>query len=161
MQPELLDSLLSRREEVLTSKRALEQELDELNALITRYQSGSSKEELRTRSQLRELNNPRQPRVRGVLAAARKAIEQLPSPFDKNQLLTKLREDEEFADKKITAANVRNALRMLTQQKIIKVKRNATATSCAMYIRATPIAANQQATTSLGSERTKVRAGRQ
>jgi hypothetical protein len=161
MQPDLLENLLSRREEVLTSKRALEQELDELNALITRYQSGSSKEELRTRSPLRELNEPKQPRVRGVLAAARKAIEQLPGPFDKNQLLTKLREDEEFADKKITAANVRNALRMLTQQKMIKVKRNATATSCATYIRVTLNEANHQQSPSLGSERRQARAGRQ
>ena len=152
MRSELLVNLLARRKEVLTSKRALEQELDELNTLITRYQSGLSKEELKTTSQLEELTKT--PRVRGVLAAARRAIEQLPSPFNKNQLLEKLREDEDFADKKITAANIRSALRMLTQQKVIVVKSNATATSCATYEMATSMEPAP-----FGNDRKKVRSG--
>ena len=79
---------------------------------------------------------PRQPRVRGVLAAAREAIEQMPGSFDKNQLLAKLKEREEFAHKEITGSNIRNALRLLTQDGVIKVESEATATSCAKYVRA-------------------------
>ena len=158
MQPELLANLLARRKEVLTSKRALEQELDELNTLITRYQSGLSKEELTTTSQLTELIKT--PRVRGVLAAARKAIDELHGPFDKNQLIEKLREDEDFADKEITAANIRSALRMLTQQKVIVVKSNATATSCAMYDKAIAAEQHQQEPAPFGNDRKKVRTSR-
>jgi hypothetical protein len=74
--------------------------------------------------------------VRGVLAAARKAIDQLESPFDKNELLAKLVElDEEFVHKKITGANIRNALRLLVQDKVIEVKSKATATTCAKYVK--------------------------
>jgi len=77
------------------------------------------------------------PRVRGVLAAARKAIEQLPGSFDKNQLLAKLVEmDPEFAHKRISAANIRSALRLLTQDGVIKIESEATATSCARYVKA-------------------------
>lgn len=143
---------------MLTSKRALEQELDELNTLITRYQSGLSKEELRTTSQLQELIKT--PRVRGVLAAAKKAIQDLPDPFNKNELLTKLREDEYFADKKITAANIRSALRILAQKKIIVVSSNATATTCATYVKATSMEERHQEPASFGNDRKKVRAGR-
>ena len=155
MQSELLVNLLSRREEVLTSKRALEDELDELNRLITRYQSGLSKEQLRTTSQLKELFKIR--RVRGVLAAAREAIDQLPSPFNKNQLLAKLREDEDFADQEITAANIRSALRKLVEKKIIVVKSSATATTCALYVKAT---LPDQQPAPIDNDRKKVRAGR-
>lgn len=159
MQSDLLVNLLSRREEVLTSKRALEQELDELNTLITRYQSGLSKEELRTTSQLKELLKT--PRVRGVLAAAKKAIQELPpGPFNKNQLLAKLREDEYFAAKEITAANIRSALRMLAAQKLIVVKSNATATTCATYVKATLMEEHHREPVPFGKDRKKVRAGR-
>lgn len=120
---------------MLTSIKALDEELDELNRLITRYQSGSSKEELRTNSSLRDLSPPRQKRVRGVLAAARKAIEDLPDPFDRNQLGARLREDEEFAGKEISETSLRSALRQLTEEKIIAIERDATATSCATYVK--------------------------
>ena len=85
----------------------------------------------------RLLLKPKPKRVRGVLAAARRAIEQFSGPFDKNQLLEKLVEiDEEFAHKKITGSNIRNALRSLTQDGVIKVESEATATSCAKYVKA-------------------------
>jgi sulfur carrier protein ThiS len=120
---DLLKDLLTRRERVLT-------ELNQLNALIATYQNQSSKTEVKSMPPLRQIK--KQPRVRGVLAAARKAIDQLPSPFDKNQLLAKL--DEEFTHKKITGANIRNALRLLTQEGVIKVHCEATATTCAQYL---------------------------
>ncbi len=111
-------------------------ELNQLNALITTYQNESSKEELKSTSHLKQIET-KEPRVRGVLAAARKAIDRLPGPFDKKQLVEKLVEvDEEFAHKKITGANIRNALRLLMREGVIKVETEATATTCAKYIKA-------------------------
>lgn len=126
---DLLNALLSRREKVVT-------ELNQLNALIATYQNESLKVEVKSTPQLKLQIKTKQPRVRGVLAAARKAIDQLTGPFDKNQLLAKLVEiDEEFAHKKITGANIRNALRLLTQDGVIKVESKATATTCAKYVK--------------------------
>lgn len=127
---ELLNAALARKERVLA-------ELSLLNATIAFYQNESTKAASKSVSQLKLQNKPKKPRVRGVLASARKAIDQLPSPFDKNQLLEKLVEiDEEFAQKKITGANIRNALRLLTKAKVIKVASEATATTCAKYVKA-------------------------
>ena len=126
----LLNALLARKEKVLT-------ELTQLNDMIANYQNESTKAESKSVPQLKLQIKPKKPRVRGVLAAARKAIDQLPSPFDKNQLLEKLVEiDGEFAHKKITGANIRNALRLLTQNGVIKVAHEATATTCAKYVKA-------------------------
>jgi hypothetical protein len=127
---DLLEALVSRRQQVLA-------ELTQLDTLIAIYTNQPPRAELKSMPQLKLLTNTRQPRVRGVLAAARKAIEQLPTPFDKNQLVAKLIEaDEDFAHKKITGANIRNALRLLTQDGVIKVESEATATSCAKYVKA-------------------------
>lgn len=132
MQPEILKGLLSQREILLGQRRELEEELEHLDSLIKIYKKKSPRREL-----MKTRPVPRQQRVRGVLAAARKAIEQLSGPFDKNQLLTKLLEiDEEFVHKKITGSNIRNALRLLTQSGVIKVETEATATRCAKYIKA-------------------------
>lgn len=128
---DLVEALLSRREKV-------QAELSQLNALIAFYQNEPLKAELKSVPQLKLQTKTKQPRVRGVLAAARKAIEQLPSPFDKNQLLAKLAEiDEGFAHKKVTGANIRSALRLLTQDGVIKIESEATATTCAKYVKAT------------------------
>lgn len=127
---DFLNALLSRREQVLV-------ELNRLNLLIATYQNESSTPESKSPPQLKPQITTRQPRVRGVLAAARKAIDQLSGPFDKNMLLAKLVEiDEGFAHKKITGANIRNALRLLTQDGVIKVESKATATTCAKYVKA-------------------------
>lgn len=125
----LLKALLSRKERVLA-------ELNQLNNLIATYQNAPSTADLKATPQLKLQIKPNQARVRGVLAVARKAINQLPDPFDKNQLLTKLVEiDEEFAHKRITGASIRNALRKLVQDKVIEVESKATATTCAKYVR--------------------------
>lgn len=131
MQPDLLAGLIQQRDHVLAQQRELKNELIHLNALIKKYKSGSPKGELK-------LMPPpsKAPRVRGVLAAARKAVEQISGPFDKNQLLAMIERDEEFAHKKITGSNIRNALRLLTQGGVIKVESEATATSCAKYVKA-------------------------
>lgn len=127
---DLLNALLSRREQVLA-------ELNQLNALIATYQNESSKAELKSTPPLKLRIKTKQSRVRGVFAAARKAIDQLPGPFDKNQLLAKLVEiDEEFVHKKITGANIRNALRLLMKKGVIEIESKATATTCAKYIKA-------------------------
>jgi len=127
---DLVNALRARRERVLV-------ELHQLDALLATYQNESSKGELKSTLQLLQPQpKPKPPRVRGVLAGARKAIDQLESPFDKNELLAKLVEiDEEFASKKITGANIRNALRLLVQDKVIEVKSEATATTCAKYVK--------------------------
>ena len=123
---DLLNALRARRESVLL-------ELNHLDALLELYQNEPSK----AKSTLQLLQGkPKPPRVRGVLAGARKAIDQLESPLDKNDLVKKLVEiDEEFANKKITGANIRNALRLLVQAKVIEVKSEATATTCAKYVK--------------------------
>jgi hypothetical protein len=124
MQQALLDGLLAH-------KRELEEELVHVEALIRKHQASASK------GQLKMMPRTRQPRVRGVLAAARKAVDLFSEPFDKNQLLEKLREvDEDFAHKKISVANIRNTLRLLTQDGIIRVQSEATATTRATYIKA-------------------------
>jgi len=125
---ELVNALRARRER-------LQVELNQLNGLLEIYQNESSKAELKSTLQLLQ-GKPKPPRVRGVLAGARKAIDQLESPFDKNDLLAKLVEiDAEFVHKKITGANIRNALRLLVQDKVIEIKSEATATTCAKYVK--------------------------
>lgn len=121
MLPDLLDRLSMRKNHLLSQRREIEEELSHLNALIMRYESGS----------------PKQPRVRGVLAAARKAVQQLQDPFDKNQLIEKLKEiDGGFATREISGSNIRNALRLLTEDGVIRKEREATSTSCAKYVKA-------------------------
>ncbi|HET6977695.1 MAG TPA: hypothetical protein VFI24_15295 [Pyrinomonadaceae bacterium] len=124
---DILNAALARKEIVLA-------ELNILDATIKYYQK-STKAESKSVAQLVKIKP--KPRVRGVFAAARKAIDQLQGQFDKNQLIEKLVEiDGEFAHKKITGANIRNALRLLTQSGVIKVASEATATSCAKYVKA-------------------------
>jgi hypothetical protein len=128
MRPELITLLKER-------KRELEDELGKVSALLDLYEDGSSKVESKIMS-LPTLLKTKPPRVRGVLAAAKRAIEKLPDSFDKNQLLDTLQRDEEFANKTITPSNIRNTLRLLTQIGVIKVESEATATSCARYVKA-------------------------
>jgi hypothetical protein len=128
MQPIILKSLLSRKQE-------LEEELEHLDALIAIYQRKLPQAEVITTPLFLQTVR-KQARVRGVLAAARKAIDELSGPFDKNQLLVKLIEmDEEFVHKKITGSNIRNTLRLLTQAGVIKIASEATATRCARYVK--------------------------
>jgi hypothetical protein len=137
MPSDLLAALITQRDYLNTTISELEVELSHLNFLIAKYEGSPAKTELRQMPMPRLLLKPQPKRVRGVLAAARKAIEQISGPFDKNQLLAKLVEmDEEFAHKKITGSNIRNALRLLTQDGVIKVESEATATSCARYVKA-------------------------
>jgi len=143
MQPDFLASLLTERDRLLVQKRELQAKLcnvdgliTDVNDLIKKYKRGSSRGELKMMPPVLRLKTKR-PRVRGVLAAARKAVDQLSGPFDKNELLAKLIEiDQNFAHKKVTGSNLRNALRLLTQNGVIKVESEATATSCAKYVKA-------------------------
>lgn len=122
---------MAHRRDLLAQRQDLDEELTHVDALIGKHQVISARGELK----IMRLTRPR--RVRGVLAAARKAIEQFSEPFDKNQLLAKVIEiDIELAHKKITGANIRNTLRLLTQDGVIKVQCEATAKTCAKYIKA-------------------------
>jgi hypothetical protein len=121
-----LDAIESR-------KKKLIDELAHLDALIAMHKDKSAKVELKSITQLKSITKPKPPRVRGVLAAARKAIEQLQDPFDKNELTKLIENNEEFAQKKISATNIRNSLRILTQAKVIKIESEATSTTCAKY----------------------------
>jgi hypothetical protein len=119
---------------LLVKKVALEEELEHVEALIAIYESKILRNPLKLTQPLSL--KEKQTRVRGVLAAARKAVDQLAGPFDKNQLLAKLVEiDEELVHKKITGSNIRNALRLLTQAGVIRVEKEATATTCATYVK--------------------------
>lgn len=132
-QPDILPVLQLRRTTLLEQLEELQQELVALDVLIARYQSTMPRGRLKVMLPLRT----KQPRVRGVLAAARKAIDQFSGPFNKNELLAKLIEmDNELGHKQITGSNIRNALRLLTQNGVIKIVDPATPTSCAKYIKA-------------------------
>lgn len=134
MSSDLFERLLAQRDSLLATKLALDNELEQLDALIASYESKIPRSTLTVMQPLR-LQKPA--RVRGVLAAARKAVSQLDGPFNKNQLLAKLIEvDEDFVHKRITDSNIRNALRLLTQAGVIKVEKKATATTCARYVKA-------------------------
>lgn len=132
---EFYSTLLDRRAVVLSRIRDLEAYLDDLNMLINRHERSASRSKVKSPRQLRQVR-PKQPRVRGVLAAARKAIEQLPDQFNKNQLLDLVKMDQEFAGKKISDATIRNALRKLTTKGVIRVAHSATPLTCAEYVKA-------------------------
>lgn len=132
---EFYSTLLERRALVLTRIRDLEAYLDDLNMLITRHERSASRSKAKSPRQLKQVR-PRQPRARGVLAAARKAIEQLPDPFNKNQLLELVKMDQDLAGKKISEATIRNALRILTTKGLIRVADSATPITCAKYVKA-------------------------
>ncbi|HKV37258.1 MAG TPA: hypothetical protein VJP89_23145 [Pyrinomonadaceae bacterium] len=146
MQKGTLPDYSMPRDQLLALKKDLEEKLfhvntllfhlDALDALIKKDESGPPKGELKMMPLPEQRVEIKKARVRGVLAAAKRAIEQFSGPFDKNQLLAKLIEDEEFAHKEITGSNIRNALRLLTRDGIIKVESGATATSCAKYVKA-------------------------
>src|SRR5262249_49198925 len=133
MQPERLAFLRKWRDELVSQQLEIERRISYLDEEINDNEGDSSKGEL---IGLPTRDETRQRRVRGVLAAARRAIDQFSGPFDKNQLLAKLKEDEGFAGKEISASNLRNAIRLLKENGIIKVEKEATATKCATYIKA-------------------------
>jgi len=95
-------------------------------------------------SPLRSVPNPFQPqavpnvrkqtRVRGVLAAVKEIIEELAEPFDKNDLMARLKDRDADLAANISTANLRNTLRILTRQGVIRVQTEATSTKCARYI---------------------------
>jgi hypothetical protein len=75
----------------LAQQRELEEQLVHWNALITKHDSGGSlKGELKIMPPPKPRPKTTKTRVRGVLAAARKAVEEFSGPFDKNQLIAKL-----------------------------------------------------------------------
>lgn len=137
MDPDLkiYSDVMDRRTLVLSRIRDLEGELDELNRLITRYERRASGSKAKAPRQLQQVG-PNQPRVRGVLNAARKAIEQLPDRFNKKEVLKLVELDQELAGKKISDENIRNALRILTTKGVIRVVNSATPTTCAEYVKA-------------------------
>lgn len=132
---EFYSTLLDRRALVLTRIRDLEAYLDDLNGLISRHERSASRSKAKSPRQLKQVR-PTKPRVRGVLAAARKAIDQLPDQFNKNQLLELVKRDQELAGKKISDATIRNALRKLTTKGVIRVAHSATPLTCAEYVKA-------------------------
>jgi hypothetical protein len=76
----------------------------------------------------------RQPRVRGVLAAVREIVEEMPGSFDKNDIMAKLKERDPDLAANTSAANLRNTLRILAKSGDITVQVNATSTTCAQYV---------------------------
>jgi|KBSMisStaDraftv2_1062788.scaffolds.fasta_scaffold07306_11 hypothetical protein len=128
-----LADLIKWRQELVPQQQEIEKRLSYLAELIEYEEPGSSQGEL---IRLPSRAKTKQPRVRGVFAAARRAVDQLSGPFDKDQLLEKLESDAEFVDRKITASNIRNALRLLKKNGVIKVESEATATKSAKYVRA-------------------------
>ena len=76
----------------------------------------------------------RPPRVRGVLAAVKDILENLPGPFDKNDVMAKLKDKDPELAAKLSPANLRNTLRSLAKSGYIEVQIDATSTSCAKYV---------------------------
>lgn len=108
----------------------------ELNFAPTEFDAGEVKANS-PRPDLTILSpKPKQRRQRGILAAARKAIDDMDGPFDKDQLAEKLREVDEFSQREVSTRNLRNTLRSLTRAGVITVARRATPSTCAIYIKA-------------------------
>jgi hypothetical protein len=135
MQKESLADLLKWRRELVSQRDEIEKRISLLDELINDHECGSSRAEL-TVIQPRSMVETKQRRVRGVLAAARRAIDQFSGPFTKNELRAKLKEDAEFAGKEITLSNIQNAIRSLKEIGLIRVESEATATRCATYVKA-------------------------
>jgi hypothetical protein len=144
MQSALITVLLGHKDELEQERSRLEEQMIalnkriyHLNELISESHSIPSHSSP-AKGELKVMPPPKakQTRVRGVFAAAVKAVEQLSDPFDKNQLIAQLKLDDEFAGKEITTSNIRNALRLLKDRGLIKVESEATATSCARYVKA-------------------------
>lgn len=133
MDPDRLLFLQKWRHDLVSQKQEIEKRIDYIDAEINYTEDDSSEGtviELASRAE-----SPKR-RVRGVLAAARRAVDQFSGPFTRHQLQEKLEEDGEFAHKKITTSNIRNAIRLLKKTGIIKVEKEATATQTATYIKA-------------------------
>ena len=131
MQQESLAFLRKWREDLVSQQLEIEKRISYLDELINDHEGDS------TKGELIGLPSPvRSKRVRGVFAAARRVIDQFSGPFDKYQLWEKLKEDEEFAGKEISESNIRNALRLLKENGVIKIESEATATKRATYVKA-------------------------
>lgn len=76
----------------------------------------------------------KQRRVRGVLAAVREIVEELSGPFDKNDVMAKLRERHPELARSVSPANLRNTLRLLAKNGDIDRQTDATSTTCATYV---------------------------
>ena len=72
-------------------------------------------------------------RVRGVLAVVRQLIPQLPQPFDRRQILEKLKEVEPELAAKVTLGNLRNTLRLLAREGSIELIEEGTSLRPARY----------------------------
>lgn len=83
-------------------------------------------------SQKSRINRP--PRVRGVLAAVKDILENLPGPFDKNDIMAKLKDKDPDLAARLSPANLRNTLRSLAKSGYIEVQIDATSTTCAKYV---------------------------
>ena len=77
---------------------------------------------------------PKQQRVRGVLSAVREVVQGLREPFDKNDIMLKLKEKHPELAANVSAANLRNTLRLLSKNGDIKVEVDATSVTCAKYV---------------------------
>lgn len=84
-------------------------------------------------SQKSRVNRP--PRVRGVLAAVKDILENLPGLFDKNDIMAKLKDKDPKLAAKLSPANLRNTLRSLAKSGYIEVQIDATSTRCAKYVK--------------------------
>jgi hypothetical protein len=76
----------------------------------------------------------KQQRVRGVLTAVREVVQELQGPFDKNDIMAKLKEKHPKLAAKVSSANLRNTLRLLGKKGDIKVEVDATSVTCAKYV---------------------------
>jgi hypothetical protein len=73
-------------------------------------------------------------RVRGVLAAVREIVEEFAGPFDKNDIMEKLKARDAQLANSVSPANLRNTLRILAKSGEITVRVDATSTTCAKYV---------------------------
>lgn len=124
--------LLLHEQEILIHKQEIETELLQVNTLLGNHKRGASPVKLK----IVEEKQTGPVRVRGVLAIARKAVEQLSQPFDKKDLLAKIEEFDEELAHKITDSNIRNSLRILTQSGFIRLESKAFGKSRARYVKA-------------------------
>jgi len=137
-----LEAYRTKLEEQLVYVEGILQNFDELAGVRSPDIEVVAGEVKDIRSHPRTTQRPRavpdatkQRRIRGVLSSVREILPELPDPFDKNDIMAKLWEKNSDLAGSVSAANLRNTLRILVKAGKINVEIEPTSTRCGRYSR--------------------------
>lgn len=133
MKKEILEAYKADLEEQLVLVKAMLKRFDKLGGgtPVGPPRSVSDLKDSASHSNLIQMFT--QPRIRGVLSSVREILPELPDPFDKNDIMARLRVSDSVFARSVTAANLRNTLRILVKNGEIKVEIEPTSRSCGKY----------------------------